>query len=119
MATTSTSTSTPTPSPSPPVLKLEDLSLQQLVSIRERFEGDVNQLAQLGSLSDADSFLVDVGTGYFVSKSASQASKFYDSKIDYIQQNASKLLKSIDEKKLQLQDLNDYILEKSSTQEKS
>ncbi|KAI8100129.1 prefoldin, alpha subunit [Halteromyces radiatus] len=48
-----------------------------------------------GKLSNVDKVIVDIGTGYYVEKSVTDASKFYADKVDYVKKNLSKLEENI------------------------
>eukprot|EP00750_Incisomonas_marina_P017855 INCI2533.1.p2 GENE.INCI2533.1~~INCI2533.1.p2 ORF type:complete len:150 (-),score=40.85 INCI2533.1:1461-1910(-) len=56
-----------------------------------------------GKLSNTDTVLVDVGTGYFFEKSVQQAKDFFAGKAKVIQENADALEKIIRQKKKQSQ----------------
>ncbi|KAJ2581236.1 subunit of tubulin prefoldin, partial [Coemansia sp. RSA 1804] len=49
-------------------------------------------------LSNIESVVVDVGTGYYVEKSTKDASGYYDGKIDYVQENAKKIQETVEQK---------------------
>ncbi|KAJ1735280.1 subunit of tubulin prefoldin [Coemansia sp. Benny D160-2] len=57
-----------------------------------------NSLYVPGKLSNIESVVVDVGTGYYVEKSAKDASGYYDGKIDYVQENAKKIQETVEQK---------------------
>jgi len=46
-------------------------------------------------LSDLENVIVDVGTGYYVKKTRAQATKHYQSKVDYLQSNLETLQETI------------------------
>jgi len=50
-----------------------------------------NSLYVPGKLSDLENVIVDVGTGYYVKKTRAQATKHYQSKVDYLQSNLETL----------------------------
>ncbi|KAF9781303.1 Prefoldin-domain-containing protein [Thelephora terrestris] len=54
-----------------------------------------NSLYVPGKLSDLENVIVDVGTGYYVKKSRAQATKYYQSKVDYLQSNLETLQETI------------------------
>jgi len=54
-----------------------------------------NSLYVPGKLSDLENVIVDVGTGYYVKKTRAQATKHYQSKVDYIHSNLETLQESI------------------------
>lgn len=51
-----------------------------------------------GTLTSVDTVIVDVGTGYYVEKSTTDAQAFYKNKVDSIQQNIIDLEKIITQK---------------------
>lgn len=51
-----------------------------------------------GHLSDAENVIVDVGTGYYVKKSRAQATKYYETKVEYIRTNLDTLQETIQKK---------------------
>jgi len=57
-----------------------------------------NSLYLPGKLSDVDNVIVDVGTGYYVKKTRTQAAKHYKSKVEYIQTNLETLQETIQKK---------------------
>ncbi|KAH8112856.1 Prefoldin-domain-containing protein [Phellopilus nigrolimitatus] len=62
-----------------------------------------NSLYVPGKLRDPDNVIVDVGTGYFVKKSRADATKHYNSKIDYVRENLEKLQETLSKKQDNLQ----------------
>lgn len=54
-----------------------------------------NSLYVPGKLRDLENVIVDVGTGYYVKKTRSQATKYYQSKVDYLQSNLETLQETI------------------------
>ncbi|KAG1893348.1 Prefoldin subunit-domain-containing protein [Suillus fuscotomentosus] len=59
-----------------------------------------NSLYVPGHLSDAENVIVDVGTGYYVKKACSraQATKYYETKVEYIRTNLDTLQETIQKK---------------------
>jgi len=57
-----------------------------------------NSLYVPGKLSDSEYVIVDVGTGYYVRKSRADATKHYNSKIDYVSSNLETLQKTVQRK---------------------
>ncbi|KAG2113512.1 Prefoldin subunit-domain-containing protein [Suillus discolor] len=57
-----------------------------------------NSLYVPGHLSDAENVIVDVGTGYYVKKSRAQATKYYETKVEYIRTNLDTLQETIQKK---------------------
>ncbi|KAF9645250.1 Prefoldin-domain-containing protein [Thelephora ganbajun] len=54
-----------------------------------------NSLYVPGKLRDLENVIVDVGTGYYVKKTRAQATKHYQSKVDYLQSNLETLQETI------------------------
>jgi len=54
-----------------------------------------NSLYVPGKLNDLNNVIVDVGTGYYVKKTRAQATKHYQSKVDYLQSNLETLQETI------------------------
>ncbi|EIW77716.1 Prefoldin alpha subunit [Coniophora puteana RWD-64-598 SS2] len=50
-----------------------------------------NSLYIPGRLNDAENVIVDVGTGYYVKKTRTQAAEYYKAKVDYIAKNLDTL----------------------------
>ncbi|KAJ8597277.1 Prefoldin-domain-containing protein [Rhizopogon salebrosus TDB-379] len=57
-----------------------------------------NSLYVPGHLSDSENVIVDVGTGYYVKKSRAQATKYYETKVEYIRSNLETLQDTIQKK---------------------
>ncbi|ORY95528.1 prefoldin subunit 5 [Syncephalastrum racemosum] len=55
-----------------------------------------------GKLSDVEKVIVDVGTGYFIEKSLTDATKFYTDKENFVKQNLDKLQETINGKQSSL-----------------
>ncbi|KAJ2489775.1 subunit of tubulin prefoldin [Coemansia sp. RSA 2050] len=51
-----------------------------------------------GKLSNIDSVVVDIGTGYYVEKPKADAVKYYNSKMEYVQGNAKTIQDTIEQK---------------------
>ncbi|CAK8681376.1 unnamed protein product [Clavelina lepadiformis] len=51
-----------------------------------------------GQLADADSVLVDIGTGYYAEKTLTDADEFFKRKIDYLKQQMDKLQPAVQQK---------------------
>jgi len=58
-----------------------------------------NSLYVPGKLSDPEHVIVDVGTGYYVQKTRTQALKHYSDKVEYIRTNAETLEETIQKKR--------------------
>lgn len=57
-----------------------------------------NSLYVPGKLSDAEHVIVDVGTGYYVKKTRADATKHYQSKVDFVKTNLDTLQDTIQKK---------------------
>ncbi|KAF5349960.1 hypothetical protein D9756_009242 [Leucocoprinus leucothites] len=58
-----------------------------------------NSLYVPGKLSDVEHVIVDVGTGYFIKKTRSQAVTYYTKKVDYIKTNLETLEDTLGKKR--------------------
>ncbi|KAJ1976085.1 subunit of tubulin prefoldin [Dimargaris verticillata] len=73
-----------------------------------------------GKLSDINTVIVDLGTGYYAEKSTTEAKKFYDEKTSYVQTQLDKLQASVTEKQNNLRlivDVMKYKLTQKAAQE--
>ncbi|KAJ1722690.1 subunit of tubulin prefoldin [Coemansia erecta] len=57
-----------------------------------------NSLYVPGMLSNVESVLVDVGTGYYAEKSTEDAAAYYDQKIKFVGENARKIQETVEQK---------------------
>lgn len=57
-----------------------------------------NSLYVPGTLADTENVLVDIGTGYYVEKSAADAEKFYNGKVENLTKNLTDLEKIVSQK---------------------
>eukprot|EP00842_Homolaphlyctis_polyrhiza_P004996 jgi/Hompol1/5498/HPOL_000200-RA len=105
-------------------ISLDSLPLQQLQQVRQqveeeievltdsfaklrqaqaKFSESIESLKAISSkssdktilLADVEKVIVDVGTGYFVEKTPSDATDFYKRKVDYIRSNLEQLQQTI------------------------
>ncbi|KAJ2773533.1 subunit of tubulin prefoldin [Coemansia nantahalensis] len=76
-----------------------------------------NSLYVPGKISNIDSVVVDVGTGYFVEKSAKDAGAYYDGKIDYVQGNAKKIQETVEQKQASYRGLLEVMQHKITQQQ--
>ncbi|WFD36376.1 subunit of tubulin prefoldin [Malassezia cuniculi] len=51
-----------------------------------------------GRISDPNTVIVDIGTGYYVEKSTTDAKRFYADKLEYLDKNLSQLQETIERK---------------------
>jgi len=65
-----------------------------------------NSLYVPGKLSDPENVIVDIGTGYYVTKSRADATKHYQKKMDFVKSNLERLQETIEKK----QDNMNYLL---------
>ncbi|CAO3688235.1 unnamed protein product [Umbelopsis vinacea] len=70
-----------------------------------------------GKLSNVETVIVDVGTGYFVEKSVADASQFYKTKIEYIKGSAAKLQETITNKQSNVRALVNVMQDKMQAQQ--
>ncbi|KAJ3043799.1 subunit of tubulin prefoldin [Rhizophlyctis rosea] len=77
-----------------------------------------NSLYVPGELSDVESVIVDVGTGYYVGKSIPDAKDYYKGKVEYIQKNLNKLQATITEERKKLSSISELIALRVQMQQK-
>lgn len=65
-----------------------------------------------GTLADTETVLVDVGTGFFVEKSTSDAQKFYDGKIEELGKNIKDLENIVNSKANNLRVVEEVLRQK-------
>ncbi|TGZ83305.1 Prefoldin alpha subunit [Ascodesmis nigricans] len=70
-----------------------------------------------GKLADTEKVLVDVGTGYYVEKSTTDAEKFYQSKVDGLGKSLADLEKVIAQKSQNLRIVEDVLRQKVVAQQ--
>uniref|UniRef100_A0A8C6ITH4 Uncharacterized protein n=1 Tax=Melopsittacus undulatus TaxID=13146 RepID=A0A8C6ITH4_MELUD len=71
-----------------------ELPLPQL----ELLKGQLDQMYVPGKLSDVERVLIDIGTGYYVEKSADDARDFFKRKIDFLTKQMEKIQPALQEK---------------------
>ncbi|KAJ2356386.1 subunit of tubulin prefoldin [Coemansia erecta] len=75
-----------------------------------------NSLYVPGKLSNIDSVVVDVGTGYYVEKSKADAATYYSGKMEYVQSNAQKIQETVEQKQSSYRGLLDVMQYKITQQ---
>uniref|UniRef100_F6Y1S1 Prefoldin subunit 5 n=1 Tax=Ornithorhynchus anatinus TaxID=9258 RepID=F6Y1S1_ORNAN len=75
-------------------VNITELTLQQL----ELLKGQLDQMYVPGRLQDVGHVLIDVGTGYYVEKSAGDAKDFFKRKIDFLTKQMEKIQPALQEK---------------------
>ncbi|GAB5588014.1 subunit of tubulin prefoldin [Umbelopsis nana] len=70
-----------------------------------------------GKLSNVETVIVDVGTGYYVEKSTADASQFYKTKIKYLKESAAKLQETITSKQSNVRALVNVMQDKIQAQQ--
>jgi len=65
-------------------------------------------------MSNTDTVICDVGTGYFVEKSVKDAKSFYQKKVDFLRSNLEKLTETIGGKQSQMKMVIDVIQYKTA-----
>ncbi|KAI0321548.1 Prefoldin-domain-containing protein [Amylostereum chailletii] len=75
-----------------------------------------NSLYVPGKLRDPENVIIDIGTGYYVSKTRVQAVKHYEGKIDYIRTNLDTLQDTIQRKQENMSHLVNIIQSKLQAQ---
>ncbi|KAF1806706.1 prefoldin, alpha subunit [Mucor lusitanicus] len=71
-----------------------------------------------GKLSNVSKVIVDVGTGYYIEKSVSDASKFYNDKVGYVKKNLGTLEKTITDKQSTLRAIVNVMQDKIQQDQK-
>jgi len=124
-------------------VQLLTTSMQSLKSAQNQFSESKQNLKQLnsnnlgksilvpmngslyvpGKLSDIDNVLVDIGTGYFVEKSTTEADEFFSRKIDYLKQQMDKVQPTLQQKfqtkQIVLEVLQSKLMHQSATKNKN
>mmetsp|Transcript_11802 Transcript_11802/g.28161 ORF Transcript_11802/g.28161 Transcript_11802/m.28161 type:complete len:157 (+) Transcript_11802:177-647(+) len=67
-----------------------------------------------GTLDNADSVLVDIGTGYFVEKNPKEADEYLQRKVQYLGENCERLEANISEKRKNLEAVTMVMQHKAS-----
>ncbi|CAO3612137.1 unnamed protein product [Mucor fragilis] len=81
-------------------------------------KADVSYLYVPGKLSNVSKVIVDVGTGYYIEKSVSDASKFYNDKVGYVKKNLGTLEKTITDKQSTLRAIVNVMQDKIQQDQK-
>jgi prefoldin alpha subunit len=76
-----------------------------------------NSLYVSGTLENAETVIVDVGTGYFVEKSIKDASDFYKRKVEFVKGNLAKLEETVNQRQNQKKVLLSVLSEKMQQQQ--
>ncbi|KAH0609660.1 uncharacterized protein H6S33_013146 [Morchella sextelata] len=71
-----------------------------------------NSLYVPGTLADTENVLVDIGTGYYVEKSAADAEKFYNGKVENLTKNLTDLEKIVSQKSQNVRIVEDVLRQK-------
>lgn len=66
-----------------------------------------------GTLSDTENVLVDIGTGYYVEKSAAEAEKFYNGKVEALTKNLGDLERIITQKSQNVRIVEDGMVKRA------
>lgn len=77
-----------------------------------------NSLYVPGKLDNIGSYVVDVGTGYYVEKSSKEAAKYFDSRIEHVQGNSKKIQETVEQKQASYRGLLEVMQYKMSQQQK-
>lgn len=77
-----------------------------------------------GKMTDVTTFMVDIGTGYYVEKQADDAIKFFDNKVNTLTKNLTELEKVVNNKTSNLRSIEDtlkqrYAEEQAKSQSKA
>ncbi|KAG2201176.1 hypothetical protein INT46_001143 [Mucor plumbeus] len=98
-----------------------DGKLPDVMSKDSNIQYFLNQYLYLyvpGKLSNVSKVIVDVGTGYYIEKSVSDASKFYNDKVGYVKKNLSTLEKTITDKQSTLRAIVNVMQDKIQQEQK-
>ena len=77
-----------------------------------------NSLFVPGTISSTDSYMVELGTGYYAKRDAAQVQDYCTRKTTLLSQNCVKLEKEIESKKQFLEQVQIYIQRKAAAQQK-
>lgn len=77
-----------------------------------------NSLFVPGSMASNDNFLLELGTGYYVERSADQTVDYCQRKVDLLKFNCEKLQKDIEDKRQFLEQIQIQIQRKAEAQQK-
>uniref|UniRef100_E9PZ62 Prefoldin 5 n=2 Tax=Mus TaxID=862507 RepID=E9PZ62_MOUSE len=75
-------------------INITELNLPQL----EMLKNQLDQMYVPGKLHDVEHVLIDVGTGYYVEKTAEDAKDFFKRKIDFLTKQMEKIQPALQEK---------------------
>ncbi|XP_006870031.1 PREDICTED: prefoldin subunit 5 isoform X2 [Chrysochloris asiatica] len=75
-------------------VNITELNLPQL----EMLKNQLDQMYVPGKLHDVEHVLIDVGTGYYVEKTAEDAKDFFKRKIDFLTKQMEKIQPALQEK---------------------
>ncbi|CEP07894.1 hypothetical protein [Parasitella parasitica] len=126
-------------------VNITDLDLSSLQQVKTQLEEELNHLTQSysklkgvqgrfkdcaesvdslkvekadGKLSNVSKVIVDVGTGYYIEKSVTDATKFYNDKVDYVKKNLGTLEKTITDKQSTLRAIVNVMQDKIQKEQK-
>ncbi|KAJ2865637.1 subunit of tubulin prefoldin [Coemansia aciculifera] len=72
-----------------------------------------------GKLSNIDSVVIDIGTGYYVEKPKADAVTYYTSKMDYVQANAKTIQDTVEQKQASYRGLLEIMQYKITQQQQA
>ncbi|WFD05075.1 subunit of tubulin prefoldin [Malassezia vespertilionis] len=90
-----------------------------LESVGEISPASLASLYVPGRLSDPDTVIVDIGTGYYVEKSRADAQKLYKEKVAYVTKNMEQLQDNIHKKQDNMRVVGEVMQVKLAQQQKS
>ncbi|XP_055150001.1 prefoldin subunit 5-like isoform X2 [Symphalangus syndactylus] len=79
-------------------INIMELNLLQLEMLKNQLDQEVDSMYVPGKLHDVEHGLIDVGTGYYVEKTAEDAKDFFKRKIDFLTKQMEKIQLALQEK---------------------
>ncbi|XP_004414136.1 PREDICTED: prefoldin subunit 5-like isoform X2 [Odobenus rosmarus divergens] len=79
-------------------VNITELNLPQLEMLKNQLDQEVDSMYVPGKLHDVEHVLIDVGTGYYVEKTAEDAKDFFKRKIDFLTKQMEKIQPALQEK---------------------
>ncbi|XP_011789112.1 PREDICTED: prefoldin subunit 5-like isoform X2 [Colobus angolensis palliatus] len=79
-------------------INITELNLPQLEMLKNQLDQEVDSMYVPGKLHDVEHVLIDVGTGYYVEKTAEDAKDFFKRKIDFLTKQMEKIQPALQEK---------------------
>uniref|UniRef100_F6QBC1 Prefoldin subunit 5 n=1 Tax=Callithrix jacchus TaxID=9483 RepID=F6QBC1_CALJA len=80
------------------LINITELNLPHLEMLKNQLDQEVDSMYVPGKLHDVEHVLIDVGTGYYVEKTAEDAKDFFKRKIDVLTKQREKIQPVLQEK---------------------